>query len=131
MGKMLRRKQKRQVEQPKSEKTSFKISKKNLASENSDDEDERALERLVFGGENDAIKELEKDFAEDQDRFHSSSDEVRNSVKTHRSVFVVSLVYFYLSGKVSIMPQTVAFNWLVLKHGTPKCRNAGILKSGT
>ena len=107
---MLRRKQKRQIEQPKSEKTSSKIRKKNLVSKNSNDEDERALERLVFGGENDAIRELEKDFAEDQDRFYSSSDEVRNSVKTHRSAFVASLTYFFFSGKVSFMPQTVALN---------------------
>ncbi|XP_020618605.1 U3 small nucleolar RNA-associated protein 18 homolog, partial [Orbicella faveolata] len=70
---MLRRKQKRQIGQPKFEETSSKISKKDSASENSDGEDERTLERLVFGGENDAIRELEKDFTEDQDRFYSSS----------------------------------------------------------
>ena len=86
---MLRRKQKRLIEKPKSEETSSKISKKDSASEESDDEDERTLERLVFGGENDAIRELEKDFAQ-EDRFYSSSDEVRNSVKTHRSVLVAS-----------------------------------------
>lgn len=102
---MLRRKQKRQIGQPKFEETSSKISKKDSASENSDDEDERTLERLVFGGENDAIRELEKDFTEDQDRFYSSSDEVRNSVKTHRSVLVASLMYFYFSGEVSVIPQ--------------------------
>lgn len=90
---MLRRKQKRHIEQQKSGETSPKISRKNSASENSDDEDERTLERLVFGGENDAIRELEKDFAEDQDEFYSSSDEVRKSVKTDRSVLVATLMY--------------------------------------
>ena len=84
---MLKRKKKRPIEQSKSEETSSKISKKDSASENSGDEDERTLERLVFGGENDAIRELEKDVSEDQDRFYSSSDEVRNSVETHRSAF--------------------------------------------
>ena len=89
---MLRRKKKRLIEQSKSEETSSKISKKDLPSENSDDEDERTLERLVFGGEKYAIKELEKDVAEDRERFYSSSDEVRNSVEMHRSVVVVSLM---------------------------------------
>ena len=100
---MLKRKKKRPIEQRKSEETSSKISKKDSPSENSDDEDERTLERLVFGGENDAIRELEKDLAEDQDRFYSSSDEVRNSVKTHTSVVVASLLCFVFSGKVSII----------------------------
>ena len=102
---MLRKKQKRQIEQHKSEESSSKICKKDSASENSDDEDERTLERLVFGGQNDVIRELDKDFAEDQDGFYSSSDEVRNSVKTHRSLLVTSLMYLCFSGKVSIMPQ--------------------------
>ena len=87
---MLKRKKKRPIEQSKSEETSSKISKKDSGSENSGDEDERTLERLVFGGENDAIRELEKDVSEDQDRFYSSSDEVRNTVETHRSVLVAS-----------------------------------------
>lgn len=78
---MLRRKKKRLIEQSKSEETSSKISKKDLPSENSDEEDERTLERLVFGGEKYAIKELEKDVAEDRERFYSSSDEDDDEVE--------------------------------------------------
>ena len=95
----MKRKKKRSIEQHKSEETSSKISKNDSPSENSDDEDERTLERLVFGGENDAIRELEKDLVEDQDRFYTSSDEVRNSVKTHRSVVVASLMCFRFQWK--------------------------------
>ena len=82
---MLRRKAKRQLEQHNSEETSSKVKRKPSASENSDDEAERSLERLVFGGESDAIRELEKDFAADQDGF-SSSDEVEKSVTKYQSV---------------------------------------------
>ena len=46
-----------------------------MTRENSDDETEKTLERLVFGGESDAIKALDKEFAVDQ-RQLSSSDEV-------------------------------------------------------
>lgn len=89
---MLRRKAKRQLEQQKSEETSSKVKRKHLASENSDDEAERTLERLVFGGESDAIRELEKDFTAGQDGL-SSSDEVRKSVIKYRSVLVASIMY--------------------------------------
>ena len=76
--KMLKRKDKPHfIEEQNSEETSSKVRKKNLTSENSDDEAERTLERLVFGGEGDVIREIEKDFAEDQVEF-SSSDEVIN-----------------------------------------------------
>ena len=104
---MLRRKQKRQIEQSKSEDRSSKICKKDSASGNSDDEDERTLEKLVFGGENDAIREFDKDFTEDQGtfRFYSSSDEVRNHLKTHTSLLITSSMYSHFGGKVSIMPQ--------------------------
>lgn len=76
---MLRRKAKRQLEQQTPEGTSSQVKRKHSASENSDEEAERTLERLVFGGESDAIRELEKDFASDQYGF-SSSDEVGRSV---------------------------------------------------
>lgn len=76
---MLKRKEKRQLEHQTSEETSSKVRKEQSASESSDDDEERTLERLVFGGENDAIRELEKDFAEDQNELNSSN-EVRRSV---------------------------------------------------
>lgn len=76
---MLKRKEKRQLEHQQSEETSSKVRKELPASESSDDDEERTLERLVFGGENDAIRELEKDFAEDQNELNSSN-EVRRSV---------------------------------------------------
>ena len=59
-----------------SEKTPFKVKKQTLASETEDDEAERTLERLVFGGEGDVIKEIEKDTSEDRVAF-SSNDEVK------------------------------------------------------
>lgn len=117
---MLRRKQKRQIEQYKSEDRSSKICKKDSASENSDDEDERTLEKLVFGGENDAIREFDKDFTEDQGtfRFYSSSDEVRNSLKTHTSLLIASSMYSHFGGKVSISTvQTLAcIQWIFIHN---------------
>lgn len=72
---MSKRKEKREIEQKTSDKTSPKVRKKRTTCENSDDEGEKTLERLVFGGESDAIKALDKDFAVDQHEL-SSSDEV-------------------------------------------------------
>ncbi|KAL9971505.1 hypothetical protein ACROYT_G017676 [Oculina patagonica] len=80
---MLRRKAKRQLEQQKSEETSSKVKRKHLASENSDDEAERTLERLVFGGESDAIRELEKDFSAGQDGLSSSDEDEEDDDGTH------------------------------------------------
>lgn len=73
---MPKRKEKQQLEPKTSDETSSKVGRKQLASENSDDEAERTLERLVFGGESDAIKELEKDLAAElQDGFTSSDED--------------------------------------------------------
>lgn len=69
---MPRKKEKRKLEQEIGDATSTKVRRKRLTSENSDDEAEKTLERLVFGGESDAIRELEKDEAADEE---SSSDE--------------------------------------------------------
>ena len=70
---MPRKKEKRKLEQEIGDATSTKVRRKRLTSENSDDEAEKTLERLVFGGESDAIRELEKDEAAEEE---SSSDEV-------------------------------------------------------
>lgn len=73
---MLKRKVQSHLGKKGSEKTPFKVKKQTLASETEDDEAERTLERLVFGGEGDVIKEIEKDLAEDRVAF-SSNDEVK------------------------------------------------------
>jgi len=57
---MSRNKDKRQVEHEACVETLPKVRKKQMIGENSDDEAEKTLERLVFGGETDAIRELEK-----------------------------------------------------------------------
>lgn len=73
---MLKRKVQSHLGKKGSEKTPFKVKKQTLASETEDDEAERTLERLVFGGEGDVIKEIEKDTSEDRVAF-SSNDEVK------------------------------------------------------
>ena len=72
---MSKRKEKREMIQKTCDEASPKIRKKRTTCENSDDETEKTLERLVFGGESDAIKALDKNFAVD-DHELSSSDEV-------------------------------------------------------
>ena len=57
---MSRKKDKRQVEHEECVETLPKVRKKQMIGENSDDEAEKTLERLVFGGETNAIRELEK-----------------------------------------------------------------------
>ncbi|RMX55645.1 hypothetical protein pdam_00001664 [Pocillopora damicornis] len=71
---MLKRKVRSHLGKKCSEETPIKVKKQTLASETEDDEAERTLERLVFGGEGDVIKEIEKDLAEDRVAF-SSNDE--------------------------------------------------------
>lgn len=57
---MSRKKDKRQVEHEECVETLPKVRKKQMIGENWDDEAEKTLERLVFGGETDALRELEK-----------------------------------------------------------------------
>lgn len=71
---MLKRKGQSHLEIKGPEETPFKVKKQILASEPEDDEAERTLERLVFGGEGHVIMEIEKDLAEDRVA-SSSSDE--------------------------------------------------------
>lgn len=84
---MLKRKEKRQLDRKTCGKTSSKVRRKRLASEDSDDDAEKTLERLVFGGESDAINELEKDFTA-RDGF-SSSDEVNLAYPFFKTTFTL------------------------------------------
>lgn len=76
---MSRKKDKRQVEHEECVETLPKVRKKQMIGENSDDEAEKTLERLVFGCETDAIRELEKlenEVSVDDDSASEEDDEV-------------------------------------------------------
>lgn len=78
---MLKRREKRYFKRkPPNEEISSKPRRKDLIGKSSAaaDEEEKTLESLVFGGESDAIKELQKETTVDKDGF-GSSDEVSAS----------------------------------------------------
>ena len=60
---MLRRKKKRQDDSQGSEESSkSKLRKRCTASDSADEESERTLERIVFGGERELVENLSKDW---------------------------------------------------------------------
>ena len=73
---MSRNRDKRQLEHEACVEALPKVRKKQMIGENSDDEAEKILERLVFGGETEAIRELEKSENEVSVDVDSASEEV-------------------------------------------------------
>ena len=96
---MSRKKDKRQVEHEACVETLPKVRKKQIIGENSDDEAEKTLERLVFGGETDAIRELEKLENEVSADHDSASEEVLVCPRNHL-VFkmLITTMFFRMAG---------------------------------
>ena len=97
---MSRKKDKRQVEHEECVETLPKVRKKQMIGENSDDEAEKTLERLVFGGETDAIRELEKlenEVSVDDD---SASEEVLVCPMNHLvfKMLITKIMSFSMAG---------------------------------
>lgn len=77
-SRMLKRREKRYFKRkPPNEEISSKPRRKDLIGKSSAaaDEEEKTLESLVFGGESDAIKELQKETTVDKDGFGSSDED--------------------------------------------------------
>ena len=72
---MLKRKEKEHLKRKTSNESSSEVGKKRLTLADSGDEAEKALERLVFGGESYVIDALKKEVVNEEDGF-DSSDEV-------------------------------------------------------
>ena len=97
---MSRKKDKRQVEHEECVETLPKVRKKQMIGENSDDEAEKTLERLVFGCETDAIRELEKlenEVSVDDD---SASEEVLVCPMNHLvcKMLITKIMSFSMAG---------------------------------
>lgn len=72
---MMKNKRKSHLKRKNIVKSSSEVSRKRLTLVDSGDEAEKALERLVFGGESDVIEALKDNKTTEQEDF-SSSDEV-------------------------------------------------------
>ena len=72
---MMKNKRKSHLKRKNIFKSSSEVSRKRLTLVDSGDEAEKALERLVFGGESDVIEALKDNKTTEQEDF-SSSDEV-------------------------------------------------------
>lgn len=84
---MLKRKEKEHLKRKTSDESSSEVGKKRLTLADSGDEAEKALERLVFGGESYVIDALKKEVVNEEDGFDSSDEEEedvsRTEVKGH------------------------------------------------